>query len=337
MKNSSYVGALIIFAVIAIGAVLAMGGGAKISELVGSGGRQINTGGSLVSADIDTSAELATILGDETGTAGSAVFSVGPTFTSRTTLASASSTMFSNTGIAYFGGTATSTFSDAGVLTMAGNLVMGTNSITITGSVGATGARATKVWGTDFESSNMYTVGGTSLSSTFGSLASANIWSALNIFGQASSTRFSIIDTLYAGGTATTTINSLGRINVAGASTTPQRDIVYNTASCIEQTLTDAATVTWNLSLGSCARVTLADNRTLDITNESVAIGQALRLTVCQDGTGSRTLAPDAAILWAGGVAPTLTTTANKCDVLAGFTTAATGTTKVFLGVSANY
>ena len=66
---------------------------------------------------------------------------------------------------------------DAGVvagmtsLTMSGNLVMQANSITMTGSLAATGARVTKGWFTDVESTNMYTVGGTSLSSTFAGIA----------------------------------------------------------------------------------------------------------------------------------------------------------------------
>lgn len=60
----------------------------------------------------------------------------------------------------------------AGVLTVGGgNLALGTNSLTMTGSIGATGARVTKLWATDIESTNMPTVGGTSLSSTFLALA----------------------------------------------------------------------------------------------------------------------------------------------------------------------
>lgn len=60
----------------------------------------------------------------------------------------------------------------AGVLTLGGTatLALGTNSITMTGSIGATGARVTKGWFTDLEITNMPTVGGTSLSSTFQTL-----------------------------------------------------------------------------------------------------------------------------------------------------------------------
>lgn len=58
------------------------------------------------------------------------------------------------------------------VLTLAGgDLALGSNSITMTGSLAATGARVTKGWFTDIESTNMITVGGTSLASTFSPIA----------------------------------------------------------------------------------------------------------------------------------------------------------------------
>ncbi len=54
-----------------------------------------------------------------TGT-GNMVLSASPTLTGLTSLGQASTTLFSNTDTAYFGGTATSTFSSAGALTIAG-------------------------------------------------------------------------------------------------------------------------------------------------------------------------------------------------------------------------
>ncbi len=54
-----------------------------------------------------------------------------------------------------------------GSANVTGDITLGASNITMTGSIGATGARATKVWATDIESTNMPTVGGTSLSSTF--------------------------------------------------------------------------------------------------------------------------------------------------------------------------
>lgn len=60
------------------------------------------------------------------------------------------------------------------LLTIAGgDLALGSNNLTMTGSLAATGARVTKGWFTDIESTNMITIGGTSL------LALGNTWSAL--------------------------------------------------------------------------------------------------------------------------------------------------------------
>lgn len=52
----------------------------------------------------------------------------------------------------------------ANTLTLGGGtLALGTNSLTLTGSIAATGARVTKGWFTDIESTNMPTVGGTAI------------------------------------------------------------------------------------------------------------------------------------------------------------------------------
>lgn len=50
-----------------------------------------------------------------------------------------------------------------GSANVTGTLALGTADVTLTGSVAATGARATKVWATDIESTNAPTVGGTAL------------------------------------------------------------------------------------------------------------------------------------------------------------------------------
>jgi len=60
-------------------------------------------------------------------------------------------------------------------------------------------------------------------------------------------------------------------------------------------------------------KVTLGDNRTLAILNETA--GQKFMLRLQQDATGSRTVTWFSTIKWAGGSAPTLTTTASKADV----------------------
>ncbi|MCP5011615.1 MAG: hypothetical protein GY942_16660 [Aestuariibacter sp.] len=85
--------------------------------------------------------------------------------------------------------------------------------------------------------------------------------------------------------------------------------------SAAEVTLSDAATITVNMSLFINANVTLAGNRTLGSpTNEKV--GQTGFIRVIQDATGSRTLSFGTDYEFAGGTAPTLTTTANAEDLL---------------------
>ena len=80
--------------------------------------------------------------------------------------------------------------------------------------------------------------------------------------------------------------------------------------------LTDGATIAVDLSLGNNFTVTLAGNRTLGAPT-NVTAGQSGVIVVTQDSTGSRTLAYNSVYKFAGGTAPTLTTTASAVDVLA--------------------
>jgi len=80
-----------------------------------------------------------------------------------------------------------------------------------------------------------------------------------------------------------------------------------------EATLTDQATIAWDVSTSPVAKVTLAGNRTLGAgTNPQT--GQFVSLLIIQDGTGSRTVTFNAAYEFVGDTAPTLTGTANKGD-----------------------
>jgi hypothetical protein len=82
----------------------------------------------------------------------------------------------------------------------------------------------------------------------------------------------------------------------------------------------DAATITFGLAT-SLHTVTLGDNRTLALASET--IGQTFVIRLVQDATGSRTVTWFSTIKWPGGVAPTLTTTANKTDVFGFIVTSA--------------
>ena len=81
-----------------------------------------------------------------------------------------------------------------------------------------------------------------------------------------------------------------------------------------EATLTDASTVAWDVGTSPVAKVTITDNRTLG-AGTNAQTGQFVSLLVIQDGTGSRTLAFNAAYEFKDDTAPTLTTTASKGDL----------------------
>lgn len=67
--------------------------------------------------------------------------------------------------------------------TFSGTVALGANNLTMTGSLAATGARVTKGWFTDVESTNMYTVGGTSLTTVAQTLQNKTITNSNNVLG----------------------------------------------------------------------------------------------------------------------------------------------------------
>lgn len=81
------------------------------------------------------------------------------------------------------------------------------------------------------------------------------------------------------------------------------------------QTLTDGASIAWDLSLGAFATVTLGGNRTLSNPTNLVA-GASYILIVKQDATGSRTLSYGTAYKFSSGTKPTLSTGANAVDII---------------------
>ena len=81
-----------------------------------------------------------------------------------------------------------------------------------------------------------------------------------------------------------------------------------------ETTLTDGATINWNMSTQSVCKVTLGGNRTLAAPTNGSS-GQFASILVIQDGTGSRTLTWNAVYEFASDTAPTLTATASLGDL----------------------
>src|SRR6056300_550145 len=91
-------------------------------------------------------------------------------------------------------------------------------------------------------------------------------------------------------------------------------EVLADKAYIAESTLTDGATVTWDMSTQSVCKLTLGGNRTISApTNGST--GQFASILVIQDGTGGRSLTWNAAYEFASDTAPTLTTTASLGDL----------------------
>jgi len=81
-----------------------------------------------------------------------------------------------------------------------------------------------------------------------------------------------------------------------------------------EATLTDGATISWDVGTSPVAKVTLGGNRTISAPTNG-ATGQFISLAVIQDVTGSRTLTWNSLYEFTADTAPTLTTTASKADL----------------------
>jgi len=133
-------------------------------------------------------------------------------------------------------------------------------------------------------------------------------------------------------GTPSGTGNLIVESSVGVASSTPFAKLSIGADGAIttvEKDLTDQATISVSWLDGNQQRVVLGGNRTINFSN--YIEGQVLRLVVCQDGTGSRTVTWDSNISWNGGTEPTLTTTISRCDVLSFIATAgASGGTDVY-------
>lgn len=258
----------------------------------GTGNGDALTAGHLGQFAVTTSAQLRGVLSDETGT-GAAYFQGGDLGTpSAGTLTNCTfPTLNQNTtGNA---GTATALQTARAVNGVSFN---GTADITVTAAAG--------------------TLTGTTLNAA---VVSSSLTSVGTLTGGATGAGFTLAfgtSTLTGqvpvanGGTGLSAVGAAGKVptSVAGA-------LAYRDPAGDLTTATDGPTVTFDLSVSRRQLVTLGGNRTLALSND--ADGMAFTLVLKQDGTGNRVPTFWSGILWQGGSAPTLTTTANKYDVFA--------------------
>lgn len=112
--------------------------------------------------------------------------------------------------------------------------------------------------------------------------------------------------------------------------------IATGTAQGGLQSLIDTSgTITIDATQGNTAIVTLTSTgRTVVFSKPQP--NMVMRFFVCEDSTGSRTITSwPSNFRWSGGSAPTLTTAANKCDIISLIT--ASSTASIFAAPSLNY
>jgi hypothetical protein len=192
-------------------------------------------------------------------------------------------------GVAYWAAPANSANTISGVVPVA-NGGTGLSSVTSGGAVYAS-------------SSSALTTG--TLPLTAGGTGATTAAAALTALGAAP-----LASPTFTGTVTTSTINT-GALSATSVNTP-----IY---ASTPQTLTDAATISWNPTLGLNANVTLAGDRTLSFTSTPAA-GSYGTLVVTQDATGGRTLTlPSTANKVLGSSSTTtitLSTTANAKDIL---------------------
>jgi hypothetical protein len=225
--------------------------------------------------------------------------------------------------------TAKGTATVTGLFTASGRATVGTN-LTVSGNTtfGAAGKTITSTGaashtGTKTISTNLTVSGNTST-------AKATVTNLLTVTGNTvlggaskTITMGGASSTLTIGGAGHTT-NTTGWFGVAGrASVSTNLFVGGNTtlngtttdkSNVLSQTLTDGATITWDVALGRVATVTLGGNRTISAaTNQKVG---TYILRVTQDGTGSRTLTFNGNYKWTAQTAPVLSTAAGAVDII---------------------
>jgi hypothetical protein len=126
-----------------------------------------------------------------------------------------------------------------------------------------------------------------------------------------------------------TTAASYFNFNVGIASTAPMTSLGIATGTILVAEFKPAATsttqtVNW---LNGTQQILKLGTAAITLTFTGNAVGQTLRLVTCAPDSGTMgTITWPAAVRWAGGAAPTQTTTAQHCDIYSFINTHATST-----------
>ncbi len=117
---------------------------------------------------------------------------------------------------------------------------------------------------------------------------------------------------------AVTTLSSLASV---GTITTGTWEGILQDYTETSVTSSQSSAYTINLASGNVVSLTLTGNVTLSFSNVPASGAVSLTLFLLQDSTGSRTVTWPGSVIWPGGTAPTLTTTASHVDCFVMITT----------------
>lgn len=139
-----------------------------------------------------------------------------------------------------------------------------------------------------------------------------------------------------------TAFNNITGYTASGATGTTSTNLVFSTnptitnptvTNYVETTFSanSSTAITLNLANGTFQIITLTGNAT--VTMPSAVSGKSFIMLLKQDGTGGRTVTWST-VVWPGGTAPTITSTASKSDLYSFFSD---GTNWYGVTVSQNY
>jgi hypothetical protein len=142
------------------------------------------------------------------------------------------------------------------------------------------------------------------------------------------------VTAIAAGGTGAATFAAAGLTTLTGSETLTNKTLTNPTVTNYVETpftATPTSTITLALTNGTVQIITLGGNVT--ITMPTATSGKSFIMFLKQDATGSRTVTWST-VKWAGGTAPTITSTASRQDILSFF---ADGTNWYGVVVAQNY
>jgi hypothetical protein len=137
-----------------------------------------------------------------------------------------------------------------------------------------------------------------------------------------------------AGGTGAATFAAAGLATLTGTETLTNKTLTNPTVTNYVETpftANSSTAITLALTNGTVQIITLTGNAT--ITMPTATSGKSFIMFLKQDATGSRTVTWST-VKWAGGTAPTITSTASRQDILSFF---ADGTNWYGVVVAQNY